>query len=114
MGDDPVAGYAQHLVADGVAKGRALAEDGLFRGYYFRVVPQDSGGALLVAYPSKYRVTGVMTFVVSGGSVYEKDLGTQTETLARQIDARPTENWKACSRRVLEQRSTSLLPFMIT
>ena len=93
--DDPISDYAHHLVADGMASGHALPEDGRFHGYHFRVLPQNSGGAGLVAYPASYRVTGVMTFVVTrDGSIYEKDLGTQTTTLARQIEATPTGDWK--------------------
>lgn len=93
--DDPISDYAHHLVSDGIASGHALPEDGRFHGYNFRVLPQNSGGAVLVAYPAKYRVTGVMTFVVTrDGSIYEKDLGTQTATLARHIEATPTGDWK--------------------
>lgn len=91
---DPIDDYAHHLVADG-ANG-ALPEKELFHGYRFRVVPQNSGGAILVAYPAKYRVTGVMTFTVIGnGPVYEKDLGTQTATLAQQIQGKPSGDWRA-------------------
>ena len=65
-----------------------------FHGYYFRVVGTKSSGMALVAYPAEYRVSGVMTFLLtSNGSVYEKDLGLQTGTLARQIQAKPTKDW---------------------
>jgi hypothetical protein len=39
---------------------------------------------VLVAYPAEYRSSGVMTFTVTrNGSVYEKDLGPKTPTLAK-------------------------------
>ena len=37
------------------------------------------GGFALVAYPARYGVSGVMTFLISHeGAVYQKDLGPQT------------------------------------
>ena len=60
-----------------------------FHGYYFRpmVTPAKQGtasnkseaGPVFVAYPAEYRVSGVITFVVTGGgTVFQKDLGTNT------------------------------------
>jgi hypothetical protein len=41
------------------------------------------GGFAIVAYPAKYGVSGVMTFLVNhDGVVYEKDLGAATEAQA--------------------------------
>lgn len=41
------------------------------------------GGFALIAYPARYGVSGVMTFVVNqDGLVYQKDLGKNTEKLA--------------------------------
>jgi Protein of unknown function (DUF2950) len=53
-----------------------------YRGYTFRILP--AGGArAIVAYPTQYGTSGVMTFVVSEqGAVYQKDLGTDTEKVA--------------------------------
>jgi hypothetical protein len=65
-----------------------------FHGYYFRVVGDKSAGVALVAYPAEYRVSGVMTFLLtSSGAVDEKDLGPQTATLAQQLQAEPTRDW---------------------
>jgi hypothetical protein len=53
------------------------------------------GGFALIAWPAEYAVTGVHTFIVNqDGTVYEKDLGTQTSTAARAI-ARydPDSSW---------------------
>lgn len=65
-----------------------------FHGYNFRIGSEQSGGVLLVAYPADYGVSGVMTFiVVPGGFVYEKDLGSETATLAPQIKAKVAGDW---------------------
>ena len=65
-----------------------------FKGYRFKIGSEQSVGVVLVAYPAEYGVSGVMTFVVlPGGSVYEKDLGRKTETVAAQINGKPDGNW---------------------
>lgn len=93
------------LVAQAVAEGYPQGSNGqpqAFDGYYFRMlkgpagahtqaVSQSAGdgsgaggGFAFVAYPAKYRVSGVMTFVVDqSGIVYEKDLGPHTEEIAK-------------------------------
>jgi hypothetical protein len=71
-----------------------------YHGYYFRVVKEQGpnapggphkyvagkymiGGFALVAWPAEYGVTGVHTFIVNqDDTVYEKDLGAQSVTLA--------------------------------
>jgi hypothetical protein len=71
-----------------------------FNGYFFRVLtkqgPHAPGGAknyvvdgkmsagyAFIAYPAEYRASGVMTFIVDeSGTVYEKDLGPETQKLA--------------------------------
>jgi hypothetical protein len=41
------------------------------------------GDFALIAYPAEYRLSGVMTFIVTGKDiVYEKDLGPNTSALA--------------------------------
>ncbi|MGO4439822.1 DUF2950 domain-containing protein [Rhizobium sp. RAF56] len=54
-----------------------------------------TGGFGLVAWPVKYRSTGVQTFIVNGaGVVYEKDLGPSTEERAAAIrDFNPDASW---------------------
>lgn len=85
-----------------------------YHGYYFHILkaqgPDAKGGALnyvvkgemiggfaLIAYPAEYGVSGIKTFIVSHhGIVYEKDLGSATPTLARQITRfNPDKTWKA-------------------
>jgi Protein of unknown function (DUF2950) len=44
------------------------------------------GGFAVIAYPAKYGVSGVKTFMVSqDGVVYEADLGPQTARLAEKL-----------------------------
>ena len=54
------------------------------------------GGFALVAYPAVYGSSGVMTFVVNQhGSVYEKDLGRNTSSLAAKIsEYNPDGSWE--------------------
>jgi len=55
------------------------------------------GGFALVAWPAEYGVSGVQTLIVNyRGIVYEKDLGPETETLARQMAKfNPDKTWRA-------------------
>jgi Protein of unknown function (DUF2950) len=53
-----------------------------YRGYTFRILP-GAGAPAIVAYPTQYGTSGVMTFLVSEeGVVYQKDLGTDTKKVA--------------------------------
>jgi hypothetical protein len=54
-----------------------------------------TGGYALVAWPVKWGDTGVMTFIVDrNGSVYQKDLGPTTDTLAHAMSAyNPDSTW---------------------
>lgn len=53
------------------------------------------GGFALIAFPAEYGNSGVMTFIVSDdGSVFEKDLGPETEKLASEVSAfEPDNSW---------------------
>jgi hypothetical protein len=57
------------------------------------------GGFALVAYPARYRNSGVMTFIVNhDGVVYQKDLGRDTTKLAARIQTfNPDESWTKVS-----------------
>ena len=104
------------LVASARAEGygpRAKGEKPApFHGYYFRILTRQGkaapggaysyvakghmiGGFALVAFPAKYRDSGVMTFVINqDGVVYQKDLGPETATLARKITSyNPDASW---------------------
>jgi len=83
-----------------------------YRGYYFRILPQQgksaAGGAYsyvingrmiagfaMVAYPAYYGESGVMTFIVNhNGVVFERDLGPNTAKLASGIKSfDPGKGW---------------------
>jgi hypothetical protein len=54
-------------------------------------------GFALLAYPADYGNSGIMTFIVNlEGTVYQKDLGEDTEKAARAIESfNPDSSWKA-------------------
>ena len=104
------------LVAEATAEGRQIGPDDKgsvpFHGYYFRVLETQgasapggakpyvvngemSGGFALVAWPSQYGSTGIMTFIVGpDGVVHEKDLGAATSTAVAQITSfDPDKSW---------------------
>jgi hypothetical protein len=104
------------LVAGAAAEGRPLADSREsptpFHGYYFRILTAQganapggrkayivngemSGGFALVAWPAHYDESGVMTFVVSqDGVVHQKDLGPETDRIARTMtEFNPDGSW---------------------
>lgn len=102
--DDPITRFAESLHSTSAANSDNK-QSGPFHGYYFRIVSQDSASGpnayrnskrklTLVAYPAEYQSSGVKTFVVTWrGVVFEKDLGTETTTVAPQMKARSGSNW---------------------
>ena len=103
------------LAAEAAAEGytRSSEKPIPFRGYFFRILtaqgPSGEGGAksylvngemrngfALVAFPAEYGKSGVMTFIVDqSGTVYQKDLGEETEKLAGEMeDYSPDSTWK--------------------
>lgn len=87
-----------------------------YHGYYFRILkgqgPKAPGGAFnyvihgnmvagyaLIAYPDRWGVSGVMTFIINQrGRVYEKDLGPKTAETARKMKRyNPDLSWKLVS-----------------
>jgi hypothetical protein len=83
-----------------------------YHGYYYRILSGQgknapggeksylvdgkmSGGFAFLAYPAQYRSSGVMSFLVGAdGAVYEKDLGKQTATVAKAMQAYdPDPSW---------------------
>jgi hypothetical protein len=102
-------------IGETVAKG---LEDGYtdkgkpFHGYHFKVLKGQGpaaklgqldyvidgamiGGFALVAVPAQYRVTGVMTFMVSyDGLVYQKDLGPDSLDIVKKMERyNPDKTW---------------------
>jgi len=95
--------YAQTLAKAQTADARNTpgspqATSAPFHGYYFRRVSNgtDNTVVALVAYPTEYPASGVMTFVVTSDDVvFEKDLGPKTAKLARAIGkAAPDLSWQ--------------------
>jgi hypothetical protein len=98
----PIGPLVASAVAEGYAIGKEIAQSP-YRGYYFRILTQQgkhapggaksyiahgkmTGGFAFVAYPARYRSSGVMTFIVgSDGVVYEKDLGKETVVVAKAM-----------------------------
>ena len=83
------------------------------RGYFFKMLMKQganapggskdyvvdgkmTGGFAVLAYPAKYRSSGVMTFLVDAdGNVLQKDLGPKTDELAVKIDSyNPETSWE--------------------
>jgi hypothetical protein len=117
----PVAGNGEESpIGDAIA--RAFAEGytgkrhGPYHGYYYKILtsqgPHASGGEMsylqkglmtkgfaLIAWPSDYRSTGIMTFIVDkAGIVYQKDLGSKTSALATAYTSYdPDETWTPVS-----------------
>ena len=100
------------LVASAEAEGYNAHPHTPYRGYRFRILTQQGshapGGAhsyivdgkmtegfAIAAYPAQYRSSGVMTFIVgTDGVVYQKDLGTQTASLATALKRYdPDSSW---------------------
>ena len=94
------------LVAQAAEEGGPIGgnrEPSPFHGYYFKILTgqganapggarsyvvdgEMSGGFALVAWPTQYDATGVMTFLVSmDGVVRQKDLGADTDAAARAM-----------------------------
>ncbi len=84
-----------------------------YRGYYYHILIRQggngpggaksyivngkmSGGFAFVAYPAEYRSSGVMTFIVGeDGTVYEKDLGKKSASLAKGMKLyNPDSGWR--------------------
>jgi hypothetical protein len=112
------------IVARALAEGYTNKREP-FHGYYFRVLtgqgPHAEGGErsyldngvmtkgfALIAWPSNYGSTGIMTFLVSKtGIVYQKDLGRKTAELASGYALyNPDETWNPVS----DTRSTRSQP----
>ena len=106
----PLGEFAAQASAEGYKTGERAAP---YHGYYFRILKGQGsgapGGALsyvvkgkmmggfaLIAYPAEYGNSGVMTFMVNhSGTVYQKDLGRRTGSIAKRIELfDPDQTWK--------------------
>ena len=100
--------------AEGYTAKDSLDRPSPYHGYYYRMLTRQgahapggakdylidghmTGGYALLAYPAKWGDSGIMTFVVNqDGIVFEKNLGPETDRLAREITAYdPDLSWSA-------------------
>jgi Protein of unknown function (DUF2950) len=85
-----------------------------FNGYSYRILTKGhtakgvkdyvtngkmTGGFAILAFPTEYRNTGIMSFLVGDdGTVYQKDLGQKTEEVAGSItEYNPADHWTSAS-----------------
>jgi hypothetical protein len=106
----PLGELAAQASAEGYKTGEQAAP---YHGYYFRILKGQGsdapggafnyvvkhkmiGGFALIAYPAEYGNSGVVTFMINhAGTVYQKDLGERTESLAKRIVLfDPDQTWK--------------------
>ena len=90
--DDPILQYTRSLMSSGVDSGSP------FHGYFFRRLSGKKEGetVIFLAYPAEYRSSGVLTFVVSNGALYEADLGPNTSKIAKTMSSwKPGSTWHA-------------------
>jgi Protein of unknown function (DUF2950) len=110
--DGSEGGPLSEAVAKAIAEGYTVETISAYHGYIFQVLKGQGpaaplgeldyvihgamiGGFALLATPAEYAVTGVQTFIVDyDGIVYQKDLGPDSVTLAKQIDRyNPDKTW---------------------
>jgi Protein of unknown function (DUF2950) len=108
--DSPLGELAAEASAEGYKAG---SEPQPYHGYYFRILTRQGqsaeggelnyivngkmiGGFALVAYPADYANSGVVTFIVNhAGTVYEKDLGENTEAIVKTMTSfDPDKSWR--------------------
>lgn len=113
--ESPLGPLVAKAKEEGYMQPRKKGESGPrpFHGYYFRILRQQGpsapggkfsyvingnmvAGFALVAYPARWGVSGVMTFIVNQrGRVYQKNLGPKTAEIARKMKAyNPDLSWK--------------------
>jgi len=107
----PLGPFAAQARAEGYSKQSSRPIP--YWGYYFRILTAQGndapggaydylaqgrmiGGFALVAFPARYGVSGIMTFIVNhDGVVYQKDLGPNTAAIARAMkEFNPDTTWK--------------------
>jgi hypothetical protein len=108
--DSPLGELAAEASGEGY---KPSGEPRPYHGYYYHILTQQGasapggamsyivkgkmiGGFALIAYPAEHGNSGVMTFVVNhAGVVYQKDLGAQTEVIAKRVKSfDPDQTWK--------------------
>ena len=109
--DSPIAGAIANAAQEGYAS--TGGKPAPYHGYHFKILtaqgPAARGGAndyivkgmmiggfALIAWPSEYGVSGIMTFIVNqDGVVFQKDLGPSTGSAAKTITRfNPDSSWQ--------------------
>ena len=103
--DSPIGDYVARAAASGYSVDGTAQEPEPYLGYYYKLLSRQGegapGGAIdyavggqmvaghaLLAFPSAYGETGIMSFMVGeNGIVYEADLGEETLEKAAEIDS---------------------------
>lgn len=111
-GESPFGPLIARATLEGYTAGLDEENPEPFHGYYYKILKAqgehaDNGafdyvvdgkmilGFALVAYPSKYGTSGIMTFIVNQeGVIYQKDLGDDTPTAAEMTVFDPDDTWK--------------------
>jgi hypothetical protein len=113
MEESPLGPLVAAARAEGYGGKAAHGKRQPYHGYYYRILtaqgPDAPGGAYsymadgrmiggfaLVAYPARWGVSGIMTFIVNqDGIVHEKNLGRDTAAIAsRMTEYDPDPSWK--------------------
>ncbi|HET6419017.1 MAG TPA: DUF2950 domain-containing protein [Geobacteraceae bacterium] len=113
--ESPLGPLVARAKEEGYMQNRKAGESGPrpFQGYYFRILKRQGtsapggkysyvingnmvAGFALAAYPARWGVSGVMTFIVNQqGRVYQKNLGPKTSEIARKMNEyNPDVSWK--------------------
>lgn len=123
LSDEHESPFAEAAAA-AAAEGYPIADQrNPYHGYHYRILtrqgPNAPGGEIdyvvrgnmidgfaLVAYPAQYRVSGLMTFLVSHhGHVYEKDLGSRSAAIASGMTSfDPDDTWRRVTQAVASGR----------
>jgi Protein of unknown function (DUF2950) len=109
----PLGPLAAQAVREGYTPRKPGERPQPYHGYYYKILKTQGknapggaydyvvkgkmiGGFGLVAYPAEYGVSGVMSFIVNhDGTVYEKNLGKETEKVAGAMKKfNPDKTWK--------------------
>jgi Protein of unknown function (DUF2950) len=111
--ESPIGPQVAAAVAEGYTDKKEGASATPYRGYLYGVLTQQgshgpggaksyvvdgkmTGGFAFIAFPAAYKSSGVMTFMICpNGVVYRKDLGPNTEKIAKTIKSfNPDSSWK--------------------
>lgn len=109
----PLGALFASAALEGYDTTRTAGEPGAYHGYRYRILTGQCdlapggaysylvndrmfGGFAVVAHPTRYGVSGVMSFKVNHeGTVFEKDLGEDTESRVAQISCfNPGDGWR--------------------